>query len=151
MNYNYKYMEIAFEEAKKAFNENEVPIGAVIIKNDKIIAKAHNIKEYKKCSIYHAEIIAIHRACEKLRNWRLDGCEMYVTFEPCPMCASAIKQSRISVVYSGLSNSDSKNFKLLKEIFLCDKTNPSIDFYNNLYVEKSLELLKKFFLQKRIK
>ncbi len=151
MNYNCEYMKIAFEEAKKAFDKDEVPIGAVIIKNNKVIAKAHNIKEYKKCSIYHAEIIAIHRACEKLGNWRLDGCEMYVTFEPCPMCASAIKQSRIGVVYSGLSNSDSKNPKLLKEIFLCDKTNPSVNFYNNLYVEKSLGLLKEFFLKKRIK
>ena len=112
-----KYMDLAFMEAEKAFKIGEVPVGAVIVKNGKVLAKTHNIKEKSKCSINHAEILAILKASKKLKNWRLDGCDIYVTLEPCPMCASAIKQSRIKNVYSALSNKD-KIMKLLLKKFL---------------------------------
>ena len=96
-----KFMKEALKEAKKAFDENEVPVGAVIVKGGKIIAKAHNQKETKKDTTYHAEIRAIQKASKKLQAWRLQDCEMYVTLEPCSMCAGAIIQARLKKVYIG--------------------------------------------------
>ncbi len=96
-----RFMKEALKEAQKAYNKEEVPVGAVIVKNDKIIARGHNSKEEKNNTIKHAEIIAIEKASRKLSNWRLENCEMYVTLEPCPMCAGAIINSRIKKVYIG--------------------------------------------------
>ena len=100
------YMKLAIEEAKKAFNKGEVPVGVVIVKNGEVIACQHNLKEEKMLTIAHAEILAIEEASKKLNNWRLSGCKMYVTLEPCPMCAAAIAQSRISKLYIGTFNKD---------------------------------------------
>ena len=94
-------LSLALEEAEKAREKGEVPVGAVIVKNGEIIAKAHNLKESLNDPTAHAEILAISEACNKLNNWRLHGCEMYVTLEPCPMCAGAILQSRLSKIYIG--------------------------------------------------
>lgn len=94
-------LSLALEEAEKAREKGEVPVGAVIVKNGEIIAKAHNLKESLNDPTAHAEILAIREACNKLNNWRLNGCEMYVTLEPCPMCAGAILQSRLSKIYIG--------------------------------------------------
>ncbi|HAT4080155.1 TPA: nucleoside deaminase [Clostridium perfringens] len=94
-------LSLALEEAEKAREKGEVPVGAVIVKNGEIIARAHNLKETLKDPTAHAEILAIREACNKLNNWRLHGCEMYVTLEPCPMCAGAIFQSRLSKIYIG--------------------------------------------------
>lgn len=94
-------LNLALEEAKKARDKGEVPVGAVIVKDGKVISKAHNLRETLKDSTAHAEILAIREACHKLNNWRLNGCEIYVTLEPCPMCAGAILQSRISKIYIG--------------------------------------------------
>lgn len=94
-------LKVALEEAKKAREKGEVPVGVVIVKDGKIIAKAHNLKETLNDPTAHAEILAIKKACKKLNNWRLHGCEMYVTLEPCPMCAGAILQSRISKIHIG--------------------------------------------------
>ena len=99
-------MKIALEEAKTAYKEGEVPVGVVIVKDGEIIAKAHNLKERLKSPCAHAEILAINEACRKIDNWRLTGAEMYVTLEPCPMCAAAIAQSRISKVHIGTINSE---------------------------------------------
>jgi len=96
-----KYMKAALKEALKAKRKEEVPVGAVIVLNDKIIARAHNLRETKKNSLCHAEILAIDKACKKLNNFRLEDCEMYVTLEPCLMCAGAIVQSRIKKVIIG--------------------------------------------------
>lgn len=96
-----KFMLEAFKCAKKAKKLGEVPIGAVIVKDDKIISKGYNLREKRKSTTAHAEIIAIERACKKLNDWRLDGCEIFVTLEPCPMCAGAIFNSRISrIIYA---------------------------------------------------
>lgn len=146
---NLKYMEIAFNEAKKGFKQNEVPIGAVIVKNGKIIAKSHNNKEKKCCCLFHAEINAIKKASKKLKKWRLDDCEMYVTLDPCPMCASVIKQSRISNVYSACTNSDKSNYEIISMIFKGDKTNPEVKLTTNLAENESKELLNQFFKLKR--
>ena len=94
-------LSLALEEAEKAREKGEVPVGAVIVKDGEIIARAHNLKETLKDPTAHAEILAIREACNKLNNWRLNGCEMYVTLEPCPMCAGAILQSRLSKIYIG--------------------------------------------------
>lgn len=96
-----KWMKEALKEAEKAYEKEEIPVGAVIVKNDKIIARAHNLKELKQTAIAHAEILAIQKANKKLQNWRLIDCDMYVTLEPCMMCMGAIISSRIKNIYIG--------------------------------------------------
>ncbi|MBR3295989.1 MAG: nucleoside deaminase [Clostridia bacterium] len=96
-----EYMDIALDEAVKARMKDEVPVGAIIVRGGKVIAKAHNLKEHKNNACAHAEMLAIKKATRKLRNWRLSECEMYVTLEPCPMCAGAIMNSRIRKVVIG--------------------------------------------------
>lgn len=96
-----KFMKAALLQAKKAERINETPIGAVIVRNGEIIARGYNKRETKKNALMHAEIIAIDRACKKLGGWRLPGCDIYVTLEPCPMCCGAIIQARIENVYFG--------------------------------------------------
>lgn len=98
------FMKEALKEAKIALEKEEVPVGAIIVKDGEIIARAHNLKETEKKSIYHAEILAIQKACEKLDSWRLNECEMYITLEPCPMCAGAIINSRIKKIYIGATD-----------------------------------------------
>lgn len=95
------FMEVALDLAKEAFDEGEVPVGAVIVKEGKIISTGRNRREIGKNSLYHAEIEAIDKACKKLGRWRLLGCDLYVTLEPCPMCAGAIINSRIEKIFFG--------------------------------------------------
>lgn len=101
MDYKEKFMKEALKEAKKAYDKDEIPVGAVIVKDGKIIARGHNSKESSKNAVAHAEILAIQKACKKLESWRLLDCEMYVTLEPCPMCAGALINARISKIYIG--------------------------------------------------
>lgn len=96
-----EFMKIALLEAKKAFAKEEVPVGAVIVQDGKIIAKAHNLKETKNDTTYHAEILAIQKASKKLKKWRLTDCEMYVTLEPCSMCTGALINCRLKKLYIG--------------------------------------------------
>ena len=98
------FMRAAIAEAVIAEGFDEVPVGAVIVKDGVIIAAAGNMKERENCALYHAEMIAIKKACAVLDNWYLDGCEMYVTLEPCPMCAGGIINSRLDKVYYGASD-----------------------------------------------
>jgi len=93
------FMNEAIKLAQKAYNKGEVPIGAVIVKNNKIIARAYNNRERTQQAINHAEVIAIKKACKKLKSWRLNDCEMYVTLEPCSMCAGAILNARIDTLH----------------------------------------------------
>ena len=101
MGYEERFMKEAIRQAQKAAALDETPIGAVIVKAGEVVARGYNKRELKKNSLCHAEIIAINKACRKLGGWRLIGCELYVTLEPCPMCAGAIIQSRIEHVYFG--------------------------------------------------
>ena len=96
-----KYMSIALDEAKKAYDEGEVPVGAIIVKNGEIISVAHNNREATNDATGHAETLAIRKACEIIGSWRLEDCELYVTLEPCPMCMGAIINSRIKRVVFG--------------------------------------------------
>lgn len=100
------FFELAKEEARIAMSKGEIPVGAVIVKDGVVIGKAHNLKETLKDSTAHAEILAIKEASKYIGEWRLSGTEMYVTLEPCPMCAGAIVQSRISKIYIGTFNKD---------------------------------------------
>jgi len=135
---NEKYMDLAIKEAYKAYNKEDVPVGAVIISRDHVISKAHNTKNITNNATNHAEILAISKACKKLGTWRLNDCTMYVTLEPCPMCYGAIIESRIKkVVYIADSDYDklhvynSKNLKMEKitnSKYIEDLTN----FFKNL-------------------
>lgn len=134
-----KYMQLALKEAKKALKQNEIPVGAVIVKNNKVISKGHNIKEKKQNVIKHAEIVAIEKACKKIHDWHLNDCILYVTLEPCMMCTGAIEQSRISKVYYAL---DSEKFGYLKKY-------NKINYESGMFKEESLQLLQQFFQSKR--
>ena len=96
-----RFMKEALKEAKKAYDKEEIPVGAIIVKDGKIIARAHNLKETNKQATSHAEMIAINKASKKLENWRLIYCDLYVTLEPCAMCMGAIISSRIKKLYIG--------------------------------------------------
>lgn len=150
-NYDNKYMKIAIEEAKKAFELGEVPVGCVIVKDNKIISKSFNTKEKNNNALYHAEIKCIDEASKIINNWRLLDCDVYVTLDPCPMCASALKQSRVRNVYSALENQDIENSFIINKIFESDKNNSGVNFYSNLLVEESDILLKDFFKKQRNK
>lgn len=142
------YMSIALQEAKKAYSKGEVPIGAVIVKDNVIIAKAHNLKENNKCVIAHAEILAIEKACRVLGDWRLNGANMYVTMEPCSMCASAIGQSRISNLYIGTFNKDMGACGTILNILDYDIFNSNTSV-NWCYNKECSDLISKFFHEKR--
>ena len=142
------YMKIALKEAMKALLTDDVPIGAVIVKNGKIVARGHNAKNSKNNSILHAEIIAIEKACKKMNNWRLNDCTMYITMIPCPMCASAINQSRISkVVYGTVPNNYDK--QMILNIFNDKNYGNPVQVVENVLSDECSCLLKKFFLKKR--
>ena len=144
-----KYMLLALEQAKLALDNGEVPIGAVIVKNDEVLSQAYNMKEKMNNVIGHAEIIAISEASKKVNNWRLDDCDMYISLEPCPMCASAIKQARFRNVYFSLRNSDVNNINIIRYILKKDKNNSAVNIYGGYFQNKSEKLLIKFFRNKR--
>ena len=110
------FMNIAYKEALKAFIKNEIPVGAVIVKNNKIIAKGHNLRDSKQVITKHAEIIAVEKANKKINNWRLLDCVLYTTLEPCPMCSEVIKASKISKVVYGAKNNNVDTTIINKQI-----------------------------------
>lgn len=142
------FMNLALKEAKKAYKKGEIPIGAVVVKNGKIISKAHNLKESKKTVTKHAEILAIEKACAKLKNWRLIDCIIYVTMFPCPMCASAINQSRISkIVYGTIPEYVDR---VVVEKILMDKNyGNQVQVVEKVMHDECLKILRKFFVEKR--
>lgn len=145
MNNTEKFMKEALKEAKKAFDKEEIPVGAVIVKNGKIIARAHNIKETSKNATGHAEMLAIQKACKKLDSWRLLDCEMYVTLEPCSMCAGALINSRISKVYIGTD--DEKTGACGSKLNLLEnyKFNHIVQVEKYILKEECSKILKDFF------
>ena len=142
-----KFMEEALKLAQKASKKGEVPIGAVIVRNGKIISKGFNKREKTQNAIMHAEIVAIEKACRKLGSWRLDDCEIYVTLEPCLMCLGAIINSRIKKLVFGASDNKSctKEFLLSKN----NSLNHNLEIESGILEEDCAKLLKEFFKNAR--
>ena len=142
-------MRQAIKQALKGQALDEVPIGAVIVKDGKVIARGHNLMEKTQIATAHAEIVAINKACKKLGSWRLDDCQMYVTLEPCPMCAGAIVNARIEKVYFGAyepkSGSASSKFDILSNSGL----NHTTIFEGGVLQDECSHLLKNYFKGKR--
>lgn len=145
-----KYMKEALKEALKARAKDEVPVGAVIVLNGKIIARGHNKRETKKNSLCHAEIIAIDKACKKLKNFRLENCELYVTLEPCLMCAGAIVQARIKKVVFGASDN---KYGMAGTVFNAFelKSNHNVEIKKDVLKDECSEILTSFFKEMREK
>lgn len=146
---NEKFMVEAIKEAKKAELIDEVPIGCVIVKDDKIIARGYNLRESKQRSTAHAEIIAIEKACRKLKSWRLEGCSLYVTLEPCPMCSGAILQSRIEHVVYGAKDPKGGCMESCMNMYEVKGFNHYPDVIGGVLEDECGSLLKTFFKRKR--
>ena len=144
-----KFMKEALKEAKKAYDKLEVPVGAIIVKDGKIIARAHNLKETKFDTTKHAEILAIQKASKKLNSWRLLDCEMYVTLEPCSMCAGALINSRIKKVYIGAIDEKTgavgSVFNLLDDYTF----NHKVEYEKGVLQDECENILKEFFKELR--
>lgn len=144
-----KFMKEALKEAKKAYDKLEVPVGAVIVKDGKIISRAHNLKETKYDTTNHAEILAIQKASKKLKSWRLLDCEMYVTLEPCSMCAGAIINSRIKKIYIGANDEKTGAVGSVLNLFEDYTFNHKVEFEKGILKKECEEILKNFFKELR--
>lgn len=136
-----KFMKEALKEAKKAYEKLEIPVGAVIVKDNKILARAHNLKETKQSAMAHAEILAIGKANKKLNNWRLLDCDMYVTLEPCQMCMGAIISSRIKNIYIGTLDPKKQEILNIEEY----KEKYGVNIEVGIMQKESEYILKDFF------
>lgn len=145
-----KYMEMALQEAVKAAALGEVPVGAVVVKDRTVIAKAHNMRERWMDATAHAEVIAIQEACKKLHNWRLSGCTLYVTVEPCPMCAGAIYNSRIDTVIFGCRDNRAGAVESLFNVLSHPLLNHQPQVIGGILEDRCAAVVKKFFAARRI-
>lgn len=136
---NDYFMTLAIKEAIKAKKKLEVPVGCVVVLDNKVIARAHNLREKKQNAIAHAEILAIVKACKKIKSWRLDNCDIYITLEPCLMCRGAIRQARINNVYFGAYDIKSKD------------NYSDTSFVGGIMEESCRDLLQDFFKELRVK
>lgn len=150
MDMHEKYMKLALKEAKKAYDKKEIPVGAVIVKDDKVIARAHNLKEIKNDTTKHAEILAIQKASKKLGCWRLEDCEMYVTLEPCSMCAGALIQSRVKKVYIGAMDYKTGACGSVLNLLSDYKFNHTVEVETGVLAEECEKILKDFFKELRV-
>lgn len=144
-----KYMNIALEEAYKSYEKGDVPVGAVVVYKNEIIARAHNCKEQNKNAVEHAEILAISQACQKLNTWHLEECTIYVTLEPCLMCAGALIQSRIGKLVFATENEKFGYVGSISNVLNNKSNNHHPIIINGICKEKSHKLLKEFFKDKR--
>lgn len=140
-----KFMKEALKEAQKAYDKLEVPVGCVIVKDGKIIARAHNLKETKTDTTKHAEIVAIQKASKKLHSWRLLNCQMYVTLEPCSMCAGAIINSRIEKLYFGTRDAKTGAVGSVFNLFEDYTFNHKVEIETGIMKEECESILKSFF------
>jgi tRNA(adenine34) deaminase len=145
---DFYYMNIAFEFAKKALDLDEVPVGAIIVFDNKIIASQFNKKEHDHLVTSHAELIAINQASNYLNNWRLNNCKMYVTLEPCPMCAGAIIQSRIQKIFYGAKNPNYGSFESVLRLQDYYPDSKNIEISGGIMEAEISEMLKNFFRNK---
>lgn len=144
-----KYMREAIRQAKKAATIGEVPIGCVIVYQDKIIARGYNKRNSQKTTLGHAEILAIQKASRKLGDWRLEDCTMYITLEPCPMCAGAIVQARIPQVVIGAMNPKAGCAGSILNLLQVDRFNHQVEIVKGVLEKECQELMKQFFRQLR--
>jgi tRNA(adenine34) deaminase len=142
-------MKLALEEAEQAFRHDEVPVGAVIVHDDRVIGRAHNQREQLHDPTAHAEMIAITQAAEARRSWRLDGCTLYVTLEPCPMCAGAIVQARIPTVVYGATDPKAGAVHTLYHLLDDQRLNHRCMVVSGVLAERSGQMLTQFFHQQR--
>ena len=145
INRDIYFMKEALKEAKKAFNKNEIPVGCVIVLDDQIIARGHNLRQTKKSVLGHAEIMAIQKANKKLDSWILENCTMYVTLEPCSMCAGAILQSRIKRLVFGAYEPKHGVCGSIINILDNNEFNHQVEVTSNVLENESSILLKNFF------
>ena len=146
-----KFMKEAIKQAKKAYDKEEIPVGAVIVKDGKIIARGYNKKEEKKDTTQHAEIIAIQKASRKIGAWRLQDCEMYVTLEPCAMCTGALIQARLKRVYIGTMDPKTGACGSVLNLLEDYKFNHKIEVETNIMQKECEKILKDFFKYLRSK
>lgn len=151
MNIDEFFMKKALSLAKDAYNNDEIPVGAVLVKDGCIISEGFNNKDNQKNVTRHAELIAIEKASNKLNDWRLCDTTLYVTMEPCPMCASAIQQSRIKRLVYGCSSNNEENEKIINLILKNSKYNHSVELTKNILEKQCSKIIKDFFKQKRKK
>ncbi len=142
------FFNAAIKEAKKAFVKHEVPVGAVIVKNNKIIARGHNLKENKKNFLFHAEVIALMKAQKKIQDWRLSDCELFVTLEPCAMCASILQQARIKKVFYAAKDPKGGSVSLLLNLHNNQKLNHRYEM-EFIEIKECGQILTDFFKIKR--
>lgn len=146
-----KYMKEAIKQAKKAAVAGDVPIGCVIVKDDMIISRGYNKRNAKKTTLAHAELLAIEKASKKLGDWRLEECTMYITLEPCQMCAGAIVQARIPRVVVGAMNKKAGCAGSVLNLFQVEEFNHQVEFQKGILEEECSSMLSDFFKTLRIK
>ena len=146
-----KFMKAALKEAQKAQNKDEVPVGCVIVKDNKIIARGHNLKEKNSNAILHAEIVTLQKAYKKLKAWRLEDCEMYVTLEPCMMCSGAIVHSRIKKIYFGAKDPKAGTVVSIASLLDMKELNHKVEYEYGILEEDCSRILKDYFKAKRAK
>lgn len=144
-----KFMKLAIKEALKAKKKDEVPIGAIIVKEGKVIARGYNLRETKQIASAHAEMIAIDKACKKLGTWRLEGCTLYVTLEPCPMCTGATILSRIDKVVYGASDPKGGCIESCIKMYEQQGFNHYPTYESGVLKEECASLISDFFRKKR--
>lgn len=149
-NTDQKYMELALKEAKKAAPIDEVPIGAVIVRDGKIIARGHNLREKTSDPTAHAEIVAIRKACKKAKSWRLEGSTIYVTVEPCAMCAGTILWSRIERVVYGAKDLKGGALGTTFDLYKVKNLNHYPNVTSGIMEEECAEIIRNYFKNKRI-
>lgn len=145
------YMQQALKEAQKALSKEEAPIGAIIVKDGKIIARAHNERELKQDATLHAEVSAIRKACRKTGSWRLTDCDMYVTLEPCAMCAGALIQSRVKRLFIGAPDPKAGAVGSVIDVLGVDQFNHKVEVHYGVLEEECSRILKDFFRELRIR
>jgi tRNA(adenine34) deaminase len=143
------FMRIALEEAEQALREEEVPVGAVIVHEGRVIARAHNQREQLRDPTAHAEMIAITQAAQSRQSWRLEGCTLYVTLEPCPMCAGAILQARIPTVVYGAADAKAGAVDTLFRLLSDPRLNHRVESVAGVLASSCGEVLSRFFQQQR--
>jgi tRNA(adenine34) deaminase len=143
------YMRTALQEAELAFSEEEVPVGAVIVQHDRVIASAHNQRERLHDATAHAEMVAITQASESLQSWRLEDCTLYVTLEPCPMCAGAILQSRIPRLVYGATDPKAGAVHTLYRLLDDPRLNHRVEVVSGVLATECGRILTRFFQQQR--